>query len=97
MPYVVLALGLSGLIFSAINILTTAFHFHSHLLALWGKNPLLMYLLHMLLLGIVYLPDIPAIYANAPVWLVLLETGILLGALTWVAWRLDQKKIYFSV
>ena len=97
MPYVLLSLGLSGLIFSACHILVEQFKLRSRLLVLWGRNPLLMYLLHMILLGFVYLPDIPAIYAQAPVRLVTLEAAVLLGLLTWVAWALNKRKIYFSV
>jgi predicted acyltransferase len=97
MPYVLLSLGLSGLIFSACQILVEKFRLRSHLLVLWGRNPLLMYLLHMLLLGLVYIPDIPALYAQASVGLVIVEAICLLGSLTAVAWWLDRKKVYFSV
>jgi predicted acyltransferase len=96
-PYVVLSLGLSGLLFCVCQILVDKFRFRSRLLTLWGRNPLVMYLLHMILLGLVYLPGIPAIYAQAPVWLVIVEALVLLGGLTWIAWRLDKGKIYFSV
>ena len=95
--YVLLSLGLSGLIFSACHILVEQFHLKSVLLSLWGRNPLLLYLIHMLLLGLVYLPDVPALYAQAPIWLVIVEATVLLGTLTWVAWRLEQKKIYISL
>ena len=97
MPYVLLSLGLSGLIFSACHILVEQFKLRSRWLVLWGRNPLLMYILHMFLLGIVYLSDVPTIYARAPVWLVVVEAAVLLGVLTWVAWWLNKKKIYFSV
>lgn len=97
MPYVILSLGLSGLIFSACHILVEQFNLRSHLLVLWGRNPLLMYLLHTMLLGFVYLPDIPALYAAAPVWLVIVEAAVLLGLLTWIAWWLDKRQVYFSV
>ena len=97
MPYVLLSLGLSGLIFSACHILVGTFKLHSHWLVLWGRNPLLMYLLHTILLGFVYLPNIPVLYVQAPVWLVILEATLLLGILTWIAWWLDKRKVYFSV
>lgn len=97
MPYVLLSLGLSGLLFYACHILVDPFKANFHLLVLWGRNPLLMYLLHLFLLGIITLADIPSIYAEAPVWLVILEATALLAALTWVAWWLDKKKVYFSV
>jgi predicted acyltransferase len=95
--YVILSLGLSGLVFCACQILVDKFRFHSRLLVLWGRNPLVMYLLHMILLGIIFLPGIPALYAQAPVWLVIVEALVLLGGLTWVAWKMDREKVYFSV
>lgn len=97
LPYVLLSLGLSGMIFYACQILVEKFHLNSRLLALWGRNPLAMYLLHLLLLGIVYLPDVPVLYSQAPLWLVIIEAVFLLGGLTWVAWRMDKKKIHFSL
>jgi predicted acyltransferase len=95
--YVLLSLGLSGLLFGACHILVQRFHLRSHLLVLWGRNPLVMYLLHLVLIGLVFLPDIPAIYEEAPAWLVIVEAITLLGGLTWVAWWMDKKKIYFSL
>jgi len=95
--YVLLSLGLSGLIFSACHILVEQFRLKSRLLPLWGRNPLVLYLLHMLLLGLVYLPDVPVLYARAPLWLVIVEGAALLGILTWVAWRLEKKKTYISI
>jgi predicted acyltransferase len=97
MPYVLLATGLSGLIFASCHILVEKFQLHSHLFSLWGQNPLLMYLLHMILLGIVYIPGIPSIYSQAPIWLVIIEALILLGILSFVAWLMDRKRIYFSL
>jgi len=47
MPYVLLSLGLSGLIFSACHILVEQFKLRSHLLVLWGHNPLLIYSAHV--------------------------------------------------
>jgi predicted acyltransferase len=96
-PYVLLSLGLSGLLFCACQILVDKFGFKSGLLALWGRNPLVMYLLHLILLGLVFLPGIPAIYAQAPIWLVIVEAVVLLGGLTLVAWKMDKEKIYFSL
>lgn len=95
--YVLLSLGLSGLIFSTCQILVEKFRLKSQLLLLWGRNPLVLYLLHMLLLGLVYLPNIPALYAQAPFWLVIIEAVALVGILTWVACLLEKKKIYISL
>ena len=97
LSYDLLSLGLSGLLFSTCHILTGQFHLRARLLVLWGRNPLLMYLLHLLLLGIVVLPGIPSLYAQASLGLVIAEAAALLGILTWIAWRLDRRGVYFSV
>ena len=67
------------------------------LLAAWGKNPLLLYLLHYVIIGIFFLPGIPALYTNAPSWLVILEIIILLSALSWVALLLERKNWMFKL
>ncbi len=96
-PYVLLSLGLSGLLFSACHLLVEKFKLRLRLLVLWGRNPLVMYVLHMLLLGVMVLPAIPGWYAEAPVWLVLVQGLLLLSVLTWVAWMLDKRKRYVSL
>ena len=58
------------------------------LLLAWGRNPLLLYLLHMLGLGFFYLPPFPGWYPQAPGWLIPLQIGLLLAALSFAAWRL---------
>jgi predicted acyltransferase len=96
-PYVLLSLGLSGLLFGACHLLVEQFKLRLQLLVLWGRNPLVMYVLHMLLLGIVYLPDDPFLYGQAPFWLVLLEGIIILSILTLIAWRLNKQERYVSL
>ncbi len=95
--YVLLSLGLSGLLFSACQILVEQFHLRCRWLESWGRNPLLLYLLHLLLLGLVVLPGQAALYAQAPLWLVLVEAFVLLAALSAVAWALDRRKVYVSL
>jgi uncharacterized membrane protein len=58
------------------------------LLMAWGRNPLLLYLLQDLGLGFFFLPPFPSWYAQAPAWLVPLQAGALLAALSFAAWRL---------
>ena len=58
------------------------------LLLAWGRNPLLLYLLHDLGLGFFYLPPFPAWYAQARAWLVPLQAAALLAAISFAAWRL---------
>jgi predicted acyltransferase len=91
--YVLISLGISGLIFAA-------FHqskVHIPVLAAWGKNPLLLYILHLFVLGIMALPGIPAWYADAPWWLVILQAGGLVGILSVIGLWLDRLRIIISL
>lgn len=91
--YVLLSLGLSGLVFSAFHVL--AERWQLPILSDWGRNPLLLYLLHYALLGIFALPAIPAWYVEAPLWLVTLEIVVLIGVLSWIGRYLNRHKLYF--
>ncbi len=95
--YVLISLGVSGTLFSLVRLFANHLHFRLPLLSAWGKNPLLLYLLHLLLLGIVALPAIPQWYSDAPWWLVLPQLAALLGGLSWVAWYMDSREIIVSL
>lgn len=93
--YVILSLGLSGLIFCLFYWLQERRHLALPILSDWGRNPLLLYLLHYVLLGIFVLPPIPAWYVQAPWWLVVLQITALIGILSWVGRYLNRRKLYF--
>ena len=95
--YVLLSLGLSGLVFTLFVLLDTKWHLRLPILTDWGRNPLLLYLLHYILLGIFALPAIPSWYIQAPLWLVLLQIAALIGLLSWIGRYLNQHKIYFAL
>jgi predicted acyltransferase len=95
--YVLVCLGISGLLFGLFHLLVEHYKIKLPLLAAWGKNPLLLYLLHYVLIGIFIIPGIPVLYMNAPAWLVILEMVILLVLLSWVAWILDRKHWYWKL
>jgi predicted acyltransferase len=63
----------------------------------WGANPLLLYLLHELLLGIVVLPGVPSWYEQAPTWLVAAELIVLLAILGAIAEILRRRKAVFAL
>ncbi len=97
-----ISLGLSALIFLAFHLLGergTASRRcgDGPLLSAWGRNPLLLYLLHGFLLGIFVLPPIPAWYVDAPLWLVGLQAAGLMAVLSWVGWYLDRRQWYFTL
>jgi fucose 4-O-acetylase-like acetyltransferase len=89
--YVLVCLGASGLLFGYIHLLVERYKIKMPLLAAWGKNPLLLYLLHYVIIGIFFIPGIPILYTNAPPWLVILEIIFLLAVLSWVALVLERK------
>lgn len=95
--YVLISLGISALVFFVMDWLVKQRNLHSALLAAWGKNPLIIYILHLLLLGIVFLPGIPEWYSNAPFWLVFLQTFGLIGVLSSIAFWLEKKNILISL
>jgi hypothetical protein len=95
--YVLVSLGLSGLMLFFFHLLTERLKVQLPLLIPWGKNPLLLYVLHLLLLGFVALPEIPGWYVLAPYWLVILQAAALLILLSLVAWRMEQRELYFSL
>jgi len=93
--YVILSLGLSGLVFYLFHWMQERWQWKLPILTDWGRNPLLLYLLHYVLLAIFALPPIPAWYVMAPWWLVLVQISALIGILSWVGRYLNQRKLYF--
>jgi len=94
--YVLLSLGASGLMFGGFVLLVDRLRQRLPLLTTWGRNPFLMYVLHLVLLGIMVLPGIPEWYAQASPWLVALQALVLLAVLSAVAAWLDRRKLILS-
>jgi predicted acyltransferase len=80
--YVLVSLGASALLFFFFYLANDRWKRQAPLLTTWGKNPLALYLLHQLFLGVFVLPGIAAWYADAPLWLTVLQAAALLGALS---------------
>jgi predicted acyltransferase len=95
--YVLISLGTAGLLFAGFDLLVERLGVRLPGLSSWGRNPLLLYLCHDLLLGVFVLPGLPSWYAQAPAWLVALQGLGLLAALTLIALALDRKRWYFSL
>lgn len=95
--YVLASLGASALLFLLFHWLSSRFNWRGRFLVAWGKNPLVLYFLHYLIIGVYFLPGIPAIYQAAPLWLILLEIAILIGGISAVAYWLDHKNIVISL
>lgn len=95
--YVLICLGASALIFHIFNWLSERFNWKGRFFAAWGKNPLVLYFLHYVIIGVFFMPGLPALYQAAPPWLVVLEAAVLVGGVSAAAFWLDQKKIIISL
>ncbi|MBI4731024.1 MAG: DUF1624 domain-containing protein [Chloroflexi bacterium] len=95
--YVLVSLGVSAVLFLVFHLFSERIRGGGRFLSAWGKNPLALYVLHYLLIGIVYLPNVPVLYAEAPPWLVLVECAALVGALSAAAYWMEKKKIILSL
>ncbi len=94
--YAILSLGLSGLVFYLIHLMQEQWQFRLPILSDWGRNPLLLYLLHYALLAVFALPPIPIWYVQAPFWLVVLQLSAQIGILSWVGRYLNKRRLYFA-
>ena len=90
--YVLIGLGASGVLFAGFHVLTERLRVRLPMLIAWGKNPLVMYLLHYWIWVFVFLgPQKSGWYIEAPVWLIVLQAGGFVGVLSLVAWFLDRR------
>ncbi len=95
--YVLITLGISALLSFVFDVLSERYHWKIRLLQVWGKNPLVLYFLHYLLIGIFFIPGIPAIYTAAPLWLVLMEMLLMIGVISAVAFWLDRRNLVVAL
>lgn len=89
--YILISMAISAVVFWIFHILDRKERGDNDLLITWGRNPLVLYVLHLMLIGIVYLPGIPGLYEQAPSWLTIVETVVLLASLTLIARYLEKK------
>jgi predicted acyltransferase len=95
--YVLISLGISALLFLLFHWISDIRNWNSRLLLAWGRNPLILYFFHYLLIGVFFLPGIPLLYAAAPLWIVLLELVFLLVVISSVALWMDRKNIIIAL
>ena len=95
--YVLITLGISALLFLLFHWASDIRNWNTRLLLAWGRNPLVLYFLHYVLIGIFFLPGIPVLYASAPLWLALLEMLFLLVVISWVALWMDRRKVVVAL
>ncbi|MFC2028800.1 hypothetical protein ACFLTX_02615, partial [Chloroflexota bacterium] len=89
--------GLSGWFFWIFHWLIHGLKMKLEVFTWWGRNPLILYVLHLFLQGLFTLPFGPNWNQVAPPWLVSIQVITLLVVITLIARFLDRKKILFSV
>jgi predicted acyltransferase len=96
--FVLVSLGLSALIFYSFHLLSARTTLRMPvLLGAWGRNALLLYVLHGVVIGFFALPPYPGWYIEAPWWLIILQAGALLGILSAVGLYLDRRRLYWTL
>jgi predicted acyltransferase len=95
--FVLVSLGLSALVFYGFHLLNARTALRPPVLAAWGRNALLLYLLHGVVIGLFALPPIPGWYLAAPWWLVIVQAAALLGILSVIGVYLDRRKWYWTL
>ena len=94
--YMVLSLGLSGLVLCGLDLLAARGK-QLRVLGDWGFNPLLLYLLHGVFIGVFAVPAIPWLHAAAPAWLSLVQIGAILVAMSAIARWLRRRQWALSL
>jgi predicted acyltransferase len=82
--YVLFSLGLSCLAFYLFHLMENRYHYSVPVLTEWGKNSLLLYILHGVVLGLFVILPYPGWYFYAPLWLVGVQAMALVAVLSWV-------------
>jgi len=95
--YVLITLGASSLVFWCFHMFDERLGRSIPILREWGRNSLLLYVLHGVLLGVFVAPGIPGWYELAPVWLVMLQALFMVGTLSWIGWALDRRHFHFAL
>ncbi len=91
--YDLVAVGVSGIIFFEFYITKLKLHFFSA----WGKNPILLFSLSYLLIGLFTLPNVPSWHTEAPLWLVGIQALVLLIVMGSIALYWERKGFIFSM
>jgi len=92
LSYVLVTLAVAAIAFSLTDAASRAVPSRPGLIAWWGEYPLVLYLLHLILLAFVVLPDASWWYAGAPLWLAAGQLAAILVVLSLVAWMLHRRR-----
>lgn len=90
LSYVLVTLAVGAVGFLIVDALSRTLPLRAGFLAWWGENALLLYLVHLVLLGLVTLPASPWWYTEASLGLMIAQLATIVGLLSWIAWWLHR-------
>lgn len=93
LSYVLLTLAMSALIYLGFELAARVVAARPGPISWWGENALVLYLVHLLVLGAVVTPPVDWWYVDAPLWLAVVQAVSILGLMTVVAWWLHRRKL----
>ena len=89
--YVLVTLGGAVLLFWLFHLMTEHLGWRLPGWEAWGKNPLVLYVLHGFLVALLLLPSAPWWHAQASFGLAAVQSFVLIGALTVVAYTMERR------
>jgi predicted acyltransferase len=95
--YVLATIGISSLIHQLFRLTADVVRISAPPLVWWGRNPLLLYVLHEFLRALVVLPGVDWWSAGASLPLVVGQVAFTLGVLTALSWWLYRKRVIVSL
>ncbi len=95
--YLLISLSLSAILFFLFHLLESRYQQRIPVLTEWGKNPLLLYLLHGLILGLFVLPPLPGWYFYAPWRLIIIQAMALVAVLSWIGIYFNRRDWYLTI
>lgn len=97
LSYVLVGLAVSALAFLVFDLVTRRVTIKLPLLHWWGRNPLLLYVIHILFQVVQLLPGAETWYAAAPLWSALGQVALQFAILSLIAWGLDRAGAYVKL
>jgi len=92
--YVLTSVFVCALLYFATDLISKRLPFRSDPVIWWGENPLLLYILHLMLVG---LARVPFGFGAKPLLPGLLLTAAMLAGISLIAWALHRKEIRVSL
>jgi predicted acyltransferase len=95
--YVLISVGISALVYQLLRLTADVAGARIPPFVWWGRNPLLLYILHQFLRALIVLPGVDWWYTEASPVLLTAQVASTLGVLTLISWWLYRKRAVVSL